>query len=41
LEWRLWRDAGTSDLSINIWSENFSLSAYEKSEAKMAAIDAQ
>jgi hypothetical protein len=29
------------DLYIYIWSKNFSHSAYEKSEAKMAAIDVQ
>jgi hypothetical protein len=33
--------AVNSDLSIYIWSKNFSHSAYEKSEAKMAAIDVQ
>jgi hypothetical protein len=27
--------------SLYIWSENFSHSAYERSEAKMAAIDVQ
>jgi hypothetical protein len=27
--------------SVYIWSKNFSHSAYEKSEAKMAAIDVQ
>ena len=30
-----------SDLYIYFWSKNFSRSAYEKSEAKMAAIDVQ
>jgi hypothetical protein len=30
-----------NDLYIYFWSKNFSRSAYEKSEAKMAAIDVQ